>query len=259
MALIGCSECGKEISDQAEVCPNCGVKTQVGKHHDIVIKEGKYKDFEIVWAIVGIINTIIACIITYNIYINASWWDINYNGQWLLLKILFVWGVNITIDVLLNSMLKRKKQELESKTGQVHEVKKENTWKCPNCGGDNPAIFSYCTYCTSKKPRFQNTSQKSVVTNSQTTSTPTATAAVTSQQPSAISKFCSSCGEKLQEGVRFCPNCGRNVNDTSTGNTASQDYIGQARDAARRAANTVVQKGSQAVNKAKGYIDSKKQ
>ena len=24
MALIKCKECGKEISDQAKVCPNCG-------------------------------------------------------------------------------------------------------------------------------------------------------------------------------------------------------------------------------------------
>ena len=24
MALVNCSECGKEISDKAEACPNCG-------------------------------------------------------------------------------------------------------------------------------------------------------------------------------------------------------------------------------------------
>ena len=26
MALIKCSECGKEVSSQAKVCPNCGKK-----------------------------------------------------------------------------------------------------------------------------------------------------------------------------------------------------------------------------------------
>lgn len=26
MALINCSECGKEISDKAKTCPNCGYK-----------------------------------------------------------------------------------------------------------------------------------------------------------------------------------------------------------------------------------------
>ncbi|MBP3237790.1 MAG: zinc ribbon domain-containing protein [Lachnospiraceae bacterium] len=30
MALINCYECGKEISDHAEVCPICGAKTQYG-------------------------------------------------------------------------------------------------------------------------------------------------------------------------------------------------------------------------------------
>lgn len=28
MALIKCSECGNEISDKAEMCPNCGAKNQ---------------------------------------------------------------------------------------------------------------------------------------------------------------------------------------------------------------------------------------
>lgn len=28
MALIKCNECGKEISDTATICPNCGVKTE---------------------------------------------------------------------------------------------------------------------------------------------------------------------------------------------------------------------------------------
>lgn len=31
MALIKCNECGKEISDTAERCPNCGCVTNRGK------------------------------------------------------------------------------------------------------------------------------------------------------------------------------------------------------------------------------------
>ena len=30
MALVPCRECAKEISDQAEVCPNCGIKEPAG-------------------------------------------------------------------------------------------------------------------------------------------------------------------------------------------------------------------------------------
>ena len=32
MALIKCKECGKDISDQATTCPNCGAKTDIAIH-----------------------------------------------------------------------------------------------------------------------------------------------------------------------------------------------------------------------------------
>lgn len=31
MPLINCAECGKEISDKASSCPNCGAPTKYGK------------------------------------------------------------------------------------------------------------------------------------------------------------------------------------------------------------------------------------
>ena len=33
MSLIKCSECGKEISDKAKVCPNCGAPIKEGEFH----------------------------------------------------------------------------------------------------------------------------------------------------------------------------------------------------------------------------------
>ena len=30
MAIIACKECGKEVSDAAPVCPNCGVRVNTG-------------------------------------------------------------------------------------------------------------------------------------------------------------------------------------------------------------------------------------
>ena len=32
MALVHCKECGKEISSQATICPNCGAKTETAKY-----------------------------------------------------------------------------------------------------------------------------------------------------------------------------------------------------------------------------------
>jgi uncharacterized membrane protein YvbJ len=34
MPLIKCKECGKEISDQATACPNCGAPTQYGQEDE---------------------------------------------------------------------------------------------------------------------------------------------------------------------------------------------------------------------------------
>ena len=45
MALIKCKECGKEISDTAERCPNCGCVTKHGQEQ----KEGK--NFLVLYAI----------------------------------------------------------------------------------------------------------------------------------------------------------------------------------------------------------------
>ena len=50
MALINCPECGKEVSDSAEMCPNCG--------YSIVIEE--YITEGIISIIVGIVGWIIA-------------------------------------------------------------------------------------------------------------------------------------------------------------------------------------------------------
>lgn len=40
MALIKCSECGKEISDTLKTCPNCGIEIK----NNIVVKENKKSD-----------------------------------------------------------------------------------------------------------------------------------------------------------------------------------------------------------------------
>lgn len=38
MALIKCPECGKEISDEAKICPNCGAKSEEKKLTDNIIR-----------------------------------------------------------------------------------------------------------------------------------------------------------------------------------------------------------------------------
>lgn len=57
MALIRCPECGKEISDSAQVCPNCGCKTELGNQNDIM-KTSVLADLG--FTVLGIICAILA-------------------------------------------------------------------------------------------------------------------------------------------------------------------------------------------------------
>lgn len=38
MALIKCTECGKEISDRASICPNCGCPVEAVPYGTVKIK-----------------------------------------------------------------------------------------------------------------------------------------------------------------------------------------------------------------------------
>jgi hypothetical protein len=51
MALISCRECGKQISDQAVACPNCGVPNRPGRTPDPVsVIAPKSRSMAILWA-----------------------------------------------------------------------------------------------------------------------------------------------------------------------------------------------------------------
>lgn len=64
MALIKCAECGKEISDTAEKCPNCGCKTK----HGTTVTEAKST---VVVAIIIMSMAAIGCLLFL-----FSWFDI---------------------------------------------------------------------------------------------------------------------------------------------------------------------------------------
>lgn len=65
MALIKCSECGREISDQAETCPNCGSTTKYGlRQKEQQVKEKK----KTTGNIAHIIGMVAGLIIVYAVY-----------------------------------------------------------------------------------------------------------------------------------------------------------------------------------------------
>lgn len=55
MALIKCSECGKEISDKAEACPACGNPLQAQKIQKPVVIEQTSKNWKAIQLVSGIL------------------------------------------------------------------------------------------------------------------------------------------------------------------------------------------------------------
>ena len=55
MALIKCNECGKEISDEARKCPNCGAKTETAKLRNKKIRLYSIISISIILIIGGLI------------------------------------------------------------------------------------------------------------------------------------------------------------------------------------------------------------
>jgi TM2 domain-containing membrane protein YozV len=78
MALISCRECGKQISDQAVACPNCGVPNRPGRTPDPVsVIAPKSRSMAILWAMLlgGI---------------GIRWFYLDQPG-WGILYLLFCW------------------------------------------------------------------------------------------------------------------------------------------------------------------------
>tara|TARA_Y100001968_G_scaffold287198_1_gene288438 strand:- start:1962 stop:2228 length:267 start_codon:yes stop_codon:yes gene_type:complete len=63
MALIKCNECGKEISDKATTCPNCGSPTVFAEKE----KNAKEENTQVIAFICGI-AVLIACAVGYAKY-----------------------------------------------------------------------------------------------------------------------------------------------------------------------------------------------
>ena len=53
MALIKCKECGKELSDQAESCPNCGYKLKEVEIPKVIVEKSNTSRTGTILCIVG--------------------------------------------------------------------------------------------------------------------------------------------------------------------------------------------------------------
>lgn len=185
MALIYCRECGKQISDQAEMCPHCGYQTIVKKVETVAErkrkereqerekKEARRKEIEaryqkeLFYLNIGSIGmTIIEGILLVVVFVKMAGvedWDrklklyMEYDRyQSEIAPILVLWfcivvlGIfDITINIMKKKMDKEMRQELYHSDIVVEESL--NVWCCPLCGKENAHYVGTCS-CGGRKP-----------------------------------------------------------------------------------------------------------
>ena len=98
MALMKCRECGREISDTAEMCPHCGVKTAYGRSRDASKSQnqsGKPMG-AIVSLVVGVLMTIYAVsgineysFLGKNFFFSGEMWKYDDDASILLMSLIF--------------------------------------------------------------------------------------------------------------------------------------------------------------------------
>lgn len=132
MALIKCAECGKEISDSAERCPNCGCTTKAGKNR------GEEKGI----AISGLIQAGIMVIGIIQLL----------KGNLILGVILAIPGFVGLIEMSIKLKKAEKKHAQERVTRREYDPVMKDTpadglrWKC-SCGKTNEAGTWNCANC----------------------------------------------------------------------------------------------------------------
>lgn len=135
MALIKCPECGKEISDSAERCPNCGCTTKAGKTRAEQKGLGFSGLLAIGFLIVGMI--------------------LIFTGHFLFGLPLVVGGVVGMVSA--NSQIKEfnAKQEREKAiaSGEI-DLSVDKEWKC-RCGKTNVPGLKNCYYCGQNRRNSQ--------------------------------------------------------------------------------------------------------
>jgi len=114
MALIKCSECGSEISDQANTCPNCGIKIRKDNK--------KVEKFLIIGIPILIVVFILVAVSIYGANAKPNGMDKDtYN--------LGISALAITDDYLdakiSSKDAKSKLEDVQSRLDQLYDVKKE--------------------------------------------------------------------------------------------------------------------------------------
>ncbi len=148
MALVKCEECGKEISSSAEVCPNCGCPTSLGKERERQKREEEEKKKgqipTIVLSVISLVLWIMA-IYSYSQLDDYDFYAVKYYNEitddYAKVIFLVVFALAIDIGCFIGKMIRKRAKEKEFDTswtpmdfGSGSSGNKGGTWTCPSCG-----------------------------------------------------------------------------------------------------------------------------
>lgn len=159
MAMIKCSECGREISEKANVCPGCGAVTLAGLREEKEKEEQKKKDIiEFVDLMFGLIAVIAALVLLFMGLkdflpdMMNGWYDykspLTEHEKEVLNKLL--WGAVLLIGVISGGIRKKKKYQTHWTPPDLSNFQTDASsamWICPDCNKKNKASSYTCNGC----------------------------------------------------------------------------------------------------------------
>lgn len=194
MALIKCTECGKEISTTAEVCPHCGYRTAHGRS----ITEAKYQLGQ--W-IISIVLIVLGVVWVFGNFSNVmelynDWHDSWYWQQWRFMTYLreeeatsslykLIFGFVFLIGGIIDMIILSGKVKNTNGNGFVANAYEKNTnvtrsssgvvaspsgrvtaesskrWECSCCFRSNPPAEKFCIGCGAKREDKNTTTVRS--------------------------------------------------------------------------------------------------
>lgn len=157
--MIKCSECGREISDQAKSCPGCGAITYAGRRDEEQKVQNQITDVTtIILAIFLIVGAVVLFLGMKDLISDLSDGWYNYQSpltkheQAVIYKI--ICGVACIVAYILGMIRLRKniddyekKNKTEYKSMNLSGGDTSEIWICPNCNAKNKQELYSCDKC----------------------------------------------------------------------------------------------------------------
>lgn len=155
MAMMKCSECGREISDKAKVCPGCGAETEAGRNAEEQKKQDiiQYIDTTLcvlaiiaglvllIWGMVDLIPDLGNGYYTYKA-------PLTDHEKGVICKIFF--GITLIVCMIGGALKARHTYKTEWRPPDLSALREEGSsamWICPDCNAKNKASSYTCNRC----------------------------------------------------------------------------------------------------------------